>query len=86
MYRKTPFYKDCKLRDYRKSIKKLSIPVYFISGKYDYNAPWPLVEEYCNMIEAPEKKFYLIDDAAHSPLWENSEVVVPIMANEIRKY
>ena len=57
--------------DYRESISKLDVPVYFISGEYDYNCPWELVEDYSNKLEAPKKGFYKISNSAHSPLWEN---------------
>lgn len=73
MYRNTAFEVNGKGFDYRESINEFEIPVYFVSGKYDYNCPHPLVEDYCNKIIAPEKKFYLIENAAHSPLWENAE-------------
>ncbi len=71
MYRKTPLAAELNGFDYRESVTSLDLPVYFISGEYDFNCPWPLVEEYCEKIEAPDKGFYLIKDAAHSPLWEN---------------
>lgn len=73
MYRTTTFSKEMEHHDYRDSIPRLDIPVYFISGDTDYNCPWPLVEDYCNRIEAPDKKFYKIKNAAHSALWENSD-------------
>jgi pimeloyl-ACP methyl ester carboxylesterase len=49
------------------------VPAFFISGEYDYNCPWELVQEYSEIISAPQKGFYKISDAAHSPLWENPE-------------
>lgn len=73
MYRETAFEIDGKGFDYRENINEFSIPVYFISGEYDYNCPHPLVKDYCDIISAPDKKFYLIKNAAHSPLWENTE-------------
>lgn len=73
MYRNTTFELNEKKFDYRESLNEFEIPVYFISGKYDYNCPQPLVQDFCNKITAPDKKFYLIDNAAHSPLWENAE-------------
>lgn len=79
MYRTTPFYKDVIQRDYRKMITNLEIPAYFVSGNTDYNCPWPLVEEYCKQIKAPEKKFLLVENAAHSPLWENPKPVVDFL-------
>lgn len=73
MYRNTAFEVNGKDYDLRKSINEFAIPVYFVSGNYDYNCPHPLVEDYCNQITAPDKQFYLIENAAHSPLWENAE-------------
>ena len=72
-YRKTPLYEQLDDFDYRKSIAHIEIPVFFISGEYDYNCPWELVEDYCNVIDAPRKGFYKISGAAHSPLWENPD-------------
>ena len=71
MYRKTPLQAQLDGFDYRKEIPQLEIPAYFISGEYDYNCPWELVEEYESLLQAPDKGFYKIDNAAHSPLWEN---------------
>ena len=79
MYRTTPLTKELANFDYRIEIPKLDIPTYFISGEYDYNCPWELVEDYENILEAPDKGFYLIPDAAHSPLWENPNKTCEIL-------
>ncbi|MBR6159790.1 MAG: alpha/beta hydrolase [Lachnospiraceae bacterium] len=79
MYKKTPLAEELKGFDYRESVTSLEIPVYFISGESDYNCPWELVEEYCDIIEAPHKEFFLIPDSAHSPLWENPSVTCDIL-------
>ena len=79
MYRKTPLAGELAGFDYRESVKALEIPAFFISGESDYNCPWKLVEEYCEIIDAPDKEFYLIPDAAHSPLWENPAVTCEIL-------
>lgn len=79
MYRTTPLFKQLENRDYRKDNLKFEIPMYFLSGDHDYNCPWPLVEEYCDIIDAPDKEFYLIENAAHSPLWEQQEKCFEIM-------
>lgn len=84
MYRKTAFEVNGKGFDYRESLREFEIPVYFVSGNYDYNCPYPLVEDYCNKITAPDKKFYVIDHAAHSPLWENAKDSFEVFC-EIRK-
>lgn len=79
MYRTTPLYAELDGFDYRSEITSLEIPVYFISGDTDYNCPWKLAEEYCELIDAPDKGFYLIPDSAHSPLWENPEATCDIL-------
>ena len=79
MYRTTTLNKQNENIDYRKDYPEFEIPVYFLSGNYDYNCPWPLVEEYCNMLKAPDKHFYLVENAAHSPLWEQQAVSYDIM-------
>lgn len=79
MYRTTTLDKELEHKDYRKTDLNFDIPMYFISGDHDYNCPWPLVEEYCGLINAPDKAFYLIEDAAHSPLWEQQEKCYTIL-------
>ena len=79
MYRSTPLYSDLEGFDYREEINELEIPVYFISGDTDYNCPWKLVDEYSQIIKAPDKGFFLISDSAHSPLWENPEETCDIL-------
>ena len=79
MYRTTPLSKELDNFDYRSTITHLDIPAYFISGAYDYNCPWELVQEYCDGLDAPDKAFYKISDSAHSPLWENAKDSMEIM-------
>lgn len=80
MYDKAPIETESKNYDYRTEIPELEVPAYFISGEYDYNCPWELVEDYCDKLTAPDKGFYKISNAAHSPLWEN-----PLMTCDILK-
>ena len=79
MYRTTPLAAELDNFDYRQSITHLDIPAFFISGEYDYNCPWELVQEYCDGLDAPDKAFYIINDSAHSPLWENAKDSMDIM-------
>lgn len=60
------------------------IPVYFLSGRYDYTCPLTLVEELYQSLDAPEKKLYIFEDSAHSPLWEENEAVLEVMRRELR--
>jgi pimeloyl-ACP methyl ester carboxylesterase len=56
------------------------IPVFFISGEFDYNTPVSLVERYYHQITAPKKDFVRISQCGHfvnfeSPIEFNNEVV-----------
>ncbi len=79
MYQHAPVSEETENFDYRVEISELSIPAYFISGQYDYNCPWELVQEYCSILRGPAKEFYLIPNAAHSPLWENPKETCDIL-------
>lgn len=57
---------------FREEIAKVDIPVFFISGKCDYNTPWPLVKEYYETLQAPYKEFHLFDRSGHSPILEEA--------------
>lgn len=56
--------------DLRKDYTKLDVPVYFLLGRYDVNAPKALVEEYVQILEAPEKEIIWFEHSGHSP-WIN---------------
>lgn len=60
------------------------IPVYFISGYYDYTTPVTLVQEFYEKLDAPDKAFYLFEESAHSPLWEENEKVLEVMRKHVR--
>ena len=51
-------------------IPEVKIPVFYISGAYDYNTPWELVQKYANEIKAPQKEFILFEKSGHSPVFE----------------
>ena len=47
------------------------VPVYFISGDWDWITPYKLVEEYYQSIKAPKKEMILIEDAGHMTFMDN---------------
>lgn len=64
--------------------KPALIPVYFFSGHYDYTTPVTLSNELYERLEAPEKKFYTFYNSAHSPLWEENELLIEAMLEHVR--
>jgi len=59
--------------DLTKSAIEFKVPVYFLEGVHDYNAPTNLVEEYFQMINAPQKEIFWFDQSAHFPQWEEPQ-------------
>lgn len=78
-YDHTTLKKEQYQNDFRKTVPSVEIPIYFLSGSYDYNCPWEVVNEYCKQINAPKKGFYLIENSAHSPLWEQPKETIDII-------
>jgi pimeloyl-ACP methyl ester carboxylesterase len=69
--------------DLNSRIQKLPIPVYFISGIYDYTVSYTLSEEFLKKLEAPVKGFYTLTHSAHSPLFEEPEKFVTILTLDV---
>ncbi|MGI6412209.1 MAG: alpha/beta fold hydrolase [Syntrophomonadaceae bacterium] len=56
--------------DLRSDYTKLDVPVYFFLGRHDINAPTVLVEEYVQVLDAPDKAIVWFEHSGHSP-WIN---------------
>lgn len=69
-------FKQCHLID---TVTRLEIPVYFFSGAYDYTVNHYLSEDYLEEIRAPKKHFYLFENSAHSPLFEEPDRMIEIL-------
>jgi len=70
--------------NFMKTIPAVRVPVWFVSGKQDYNTPWPLVQRYYEQIQAPAKQFILFEKSGHSPPFEEPERFNRFMLEEIR--
>jgi len=64
--------------------KRALIPLIFLSGYYDYTTPIPLSKQLLDKLEAPEKSFYTFNNSAHSPLWEENDLVIEAMLRHVR--
>lgn len=59
--------------DFRKTAPELKIPVYFVTGRHDYNVPFALTEEYYTIVRAPKKEIVWFEKSAHMPNFEEPE-------------
>jgi pimeloyl-ACP methyl ester carboxylesterase len=72
--------------DFRTQATKLAVPVYFLLGRHDVNAPPVLAEEYFELLDAPQKELIWFEHSGHNP-WVNEsanftdEVVNNVLAD-----
>ena len=71
--------------DFSKTISKIEVPVYFISGRYDLTVNIDLARNYFNNLDAPLKGFYTFENSAHSPLFEEPDRFRKILEKNILK-
>jgi pimeloyl-ACP methyl ester carboxylesterase len=54
-------------------IPRLALPVFFFTGRHDWNTPFPLIEEWAAKLEAPQVEIVWFDEAGHMPPIEMPE-------------
>jgi pimeloyl-ACP methyl ester carboxylesterase len=69
--------------DFRESAAKLDVPVYFLVGRHDVNAPGSLLEDYYNILEAPHKEIVWFEHSGHTPWVSEADRFVEVMAETV---
>ncbi len=64
----------------------LNVPVYFISGKYDYLTSDELTREYFEFVQAPFKELVVFDYSAHCAIFEEPLKFNQLMINNVLKH
>ncbi|CAL1518593.1 alpha/beta hydrolase [Chitinophaga sp. MM2321] len=65
--------------DLFKSIPKLTVPVFFITGRFDYNTNAKLIARYFNFLSAPHKELIWFENSAHIMPFEEPEKFNEVM-------
>jgi pimeloyl-ACP methyl ester carboxylesterase len=69
--------------DLSQQLTDFHLPVYFLSGVYDYTCNYTLAKDYFEQISAPVKGFYTFEQSAHSPMFEEPQKVQRILREDI---
>lgn len=69
--------------DFRAQAPRLEVPVYFLTGRHDVNAPPALIEEYYALLDAPHKELIWFEHSGHSPWISESEKFVEVMVDTV---
>ena len=51
--------------DFFTQIPRLAVPVFFFTGRRDWNTPFPLVEEWAVKLDAPSVEVVWVENAGH---------------------
>lgn len=54
-------------------VTSTQVPIYFFAGKNDYTCNYELQKKYYEYITAPVKEFYVFENSAHSPIYEEPD-------------
>ena len=68
------FYPDLYPVDLRQSAAEQQIPIHIFHGRYDYNAPAGLAEDYYARLSAPSKSLVYFEHSAHNPWQTENEL------------
>jgi pimeloyl-ACP methyl ester carboxylesterase len=71
--------------DFRTQAAKLDVPVYFLIGRHDINAPTVLTEQYYELLDAPHKEIVWFEHSGHTPWVSESDRFVQVMAETVLK-
>ena len=69
--------------DLSQEVLELYLPVYFFEGVYDYTCSTTLARDYFEKLKAPVKGFYMFDQSAHSPIFEEPEKSLRILREDV---
>jgi pimeloyl-ACP methyl ester carboxylesterase len=79
----TNMWNDILAADLTAKVPKLDIPVYFLSGIYDYTVSYAMAKDCFEKLQAPIKGFYTAQQSAHSPLFEEPEKMSQILQQNV---
>lgn len=69
--------------DFRVQATQLEVPVYFLIGRHDVNAPPALTEEYFGLLRAPHKELIWFEHSGHNPWVAESAAFVQVVVNKV---
>jgi pimeloyl-ACP methyl ester carboxylesterase len=65
------------------SVPEFKIPVFFMEGRYDQEAPSSIADKYFQFIKAPSKELIWFERSAHMPNSEERDLFNKIMAEKV---
>jgi pimeloyl-ACP methyl ester carboxylesterase len=79
----TLMYPQIQHIDFRQDVPKLEVPVYLLDGKAELTSRRDLAVEWFEKLEAPAKRMFSFDNAAHAVAFEQYEAFHKIMLDTV---
>jgi len=79
----TVLYPQLQTIDFRRDVQRLDVPVYILDGAAELSARRDLTQEWFNILNAPTKRMFTLENAAHSVAFEQFETFGTIMRETI---
>jgi pimeloyl-ACP methyl ester carboxylesterase len=72
--------------DFFDSAPRIGVPVYFLSGRHDYNAPSELTQAFYERLDAPRgKEMIWFEDSAHDVFFDQPEMLTDVLMDILRE-
>jgi CubicO group peptidase (beta-lactamase class C family)/pimeloyl-ACP methyl ester carboxylesterase len=68
-----------------KDVPELQVPVYFFTGRHDFQTPFELVERYVDVLRAPHKEIVWFENSGHIPNLDEPEAYQGRLVNLVLK-
>jgi pimeloyl-ACP methyl ester carboxylesterase len=65
------------------SVPEIGVPVFFMEGRNDREAPYEIAERYFDSLRAPSKELIWFDRSAHLPNSEERDLFNEVMVEKI---
>jgi proline iminopeptidase len=69
--------------DFRRDVPRLDVPLYLLDGAAELDARRDLALAWFNQVDAPIKRLYTFENAAHAPAFEHFEAFTNIMTKTV---
>lgn len=69
--------------DFRQDVPRLDVPLYVLDGAAELNSRRDLALEWFNQVDAPIKRIFTFENAAHAPAFEHFEAFTNIMTETV---
>lgn len=69
--------------DFRKTATELRVPIYFLIGRHDVNAPPSITQEYYELLNAPHKELIWFEHSGHNPWTAEPQAFVDAIVTRV---